>query len=140
MLGRTTYTREELDHARASTTAQLAAYRELASASRGEPALAAFEPLVFNAMALALDRRFVHRVRTVTGKDTNPISELELICDSLMLNDGTFRTGTVVKYVPGQAVVGLAPGDRIALTADEFERLSAAFLDHLERTCVPSAT
>ncbi|MEA2312309.1 MAG: hypothetical protein QOE28_2277, partial [Solirubrobacteraceae bacterium] len=34
----------------------------------------------------------------------------------------------VIKYVPGQAVLKIAPGDRIVVTADGFKALSRAFL------------
>jgi len=136
MLGRKTYTQEELDHAKASVATQLGAYGALASVAAETSELAAFEPLFFNNMALVLDRLFVHRVRLVTGKDSNPLNEVELICESLMENDGVFRTGTVVRYLPDQSVTGLQAGDRIRLTADVFARLSAAFFDELDRRFV----
>jgi hypothetical protein len=41
-------------------------------------ALEAFEVLFFNNMALVLDRYFVHRLRMVTGKDGNPLNEVEM--------------------------------------------------------------
>lgn len=56
-----------------------------------------FEPLFFNNLALALDRFFVHRLRVVTGKDTNALNELELICDSLMNNENVMRGASVIK-------------------------------------------
>jgi putative polyketide hydroxylase len=39
-------------------------------------------------------RYFVHRLRMVTGKDGNPINEVELISDSLMNNDGVLGANT----------------------------------------------
>ena len=54
-------------------------------------ALEAFQPLLFNNMTLILDRYFVHRLRTVTGKDGNPLNEVELLSESLMNNDGVLR-------------------------------------------------
>jgi hypothetical protein len=69
----------------------------------------------------------------VTGKDGNPLNEVEMICDSLMNNNGVLRGNTVVKYIPEQSVVKLKIGDQIRLTAEEFERLSAAFFAELER-------
>jgi hypothetical protein len=85
---------------------------------------------------LVLDRYFVHRLRTVTGKDPNPLNEVELLTESLLNNDGVLRTGNVVRWVPEQSVLGLRAGDRIRLTADDFERLSTAFLAELERRFV----
>ena len=84
-------------------------------------------------MALVLDRFFVHRVRPVSGKDGNPLNELELISDSLMNNAGVFRGNNVIKYVPEESILHLRLGETIKLSAAEFERLSAAFLDELQR-------
>lgn len=131
MLGRKSYTQAELDHAKATIAAQLAAYRKLVK-SVGDAALEGFEPLFFNNMVLALDRPFVHRVRMVTGKDGNPLNEVELIADSLMNNDSVLRGNNVIELVPDQSVLGLEIGDRIALSEAQFARLSKAFLAEIE--------
>jgi hypothetical protein len=139
MLGRKNYTQAELDHNKAVIGAQLATYRALETAAgeakdpKVRAALESFEPLFFNNLLLALDRPFVHRVRPVTGKDGNPLNEVEMICDALMLHDGIFTKSTVLKMVPDQSVLELQFGDPIRLSADQFERLSAAFFDELER-------
>jgi hypothetical protein len=139
MLGRKNYTQDELDQARSAVDQQLAAYRTLVEAIDGatqDPnvmsALDAFEPLFLNNVTLALDRYFVHRIRVVTGKDGNPLNEVELISDSLMNNDGVLRGNNVIKLVPDQSVVKLEIGDRIRLSAAQFERLSTAFLAEIE--------
>ena len=85
----------------------------------------------FNNMTLVLDRYFVHRLRIVTGKDGNPLNEIELLADSLMNNDGVLLGNNVIKYVTEQAVVKLKIGDSIKLTETEFEQLAAAFLAEL---------
>jgi hypothetical protein len=127
MLGRKDYTKDELDHAKAAVAEQLAAYRTFARVATTD-----FEALYFNNMLLVLDRHFVHRVRAVTGKDGNPINEVELLAESLMNNDGIFRGNNVLTYAPEQSVVKLNVGDRIRLTADQFDRLSAAFFAEME--------
>jgi hypothetical protein len=139
MLGRKNYTQDELDQARSAVDQQLAAYRTLVEAIDGaaqdpkvRSALDAFEPLFLNNLTLALDRYFVHRIRVVTGKDGNPLNEVELISDSLMNNDGVLRGNNVIKLVPDQSVVKLEIGDRIRLSAAQFERLSTAFLAEIE--------
>jgi hypothetical protein len=139
MLGRKTFTQDEIDHAKSVVDQQLAAYTKLVKATDGATseakvasAHAAFEPLFFNNMVLALDRFFVHRVRLVTGKDTNPLNEVELLVDSLMNNDGVLRGDTVIKYVPDQSVLKLKAGEPIRLTAAQFEGLSKAFFAELE--------
>ena len=126
MLGRNAYEPHELAHARAVVKKQLADWR---SAGAGGD----LEATYFNGMVLALDRPFVHRIRKMTGKDTNPLSEVELVVDSLIDNGGRFDVGTVVKYQPEKSVLGLAPGDQIRLTADDYERLATAFLDEVAR-------
>jgi hypothetical protein len=139
MLGRKDYTREELERGKAAVKQQLAAYKKLAKAmgaatdKKAASVLADFETNYFNNLTIVLDRYYVHRVRTVTRKDANPLNEVELITESLMANDGVLRTNNVIKYVPEQTVVKLQAGDKIKLTQSDFERLSAAFFAELER-------
>jgi hypothetical protein len=125
MLGRKDFTADEIAAAKDSVQAALTAFAEAGS----PPAL---ETVFFNDAVLALDRRFVHRVRMVTGKDGTPLNELELIATSLMDHGGKFQTNTVIKYVPASSVLGLSPGDPIALTAEQFAQLAAACFDELE--------
>ena len=139
MLGRKDYTREEIDNARAAVRRQLAAYDNIASAAGDEPtgtkvraALEPFEALFFNNMVVVLDRYFVHRIRPVTGKDGNPLNEVELLCDSLINNNGVFRGNNVIKYVPEKSVLQTGIGDVIQLTQEDFRRLAAAFFADLE--------
>jgi hypothetical protein len=136
MLGRKDYTQKELDDARAAMEAQLAAYRRLVDAAASDPdvtaALEAFEPLFVQNLVLALDRRFVHRLRMVTGKDGNPLNELELLTESLLNNDGILRGNNVIKFIPDQSVLGLEIGERIEPGATEFQALVGAFLREIE--------
>jgi hypothetical protein len=94
------------------------------------------ETSYFNGLVLALDRPFVHRIRKMTGKDTNPLSEVELLVDSLIGNGGRLAVGTVIKYQPEKSVLGLNPGDEIRLGADDYEKLATAFLDELAKRSV----
>jgi hypothetical protein len=136
MLGRKNFTPEELDHATSAIDRQLAAYKRLVEAiDTSDPKVAAaledFEPLFVNNLTLALDRPFVHRLRGVTGKDGTPLNEVELLVESLMNNDGVLRGNNVIKFVPDESVLKLNIGDRIRLSAAQFERLSKAFLAEL---------
>lgn len=140
MLGRKSYTREELDRAKATIEQQLAAYQTYVAAvadattdQKVDAAREAFEARFFNNLVLILDRYFVHRLRMVTGKDGNPLNEVELLSDSLMNHDGVLRGNNAVRYVPEESVVKLQLGDTIRLTADDFARLAAAFFAELER-------
>lgn len=41
----------------------------------------------------------------VTGKDGNPLNEVELLADSLMNNEGILRGNNVIKLIPDQSVL-----------------------------------
>jgi hypothetical protein len=66
---------DEVESAKSDVAQQLAAYRNPAEAvaATTDPtaaaALEAFEVRLTTGLILALDRRFVHRVRMITGKD-----------------------------------------------------------------------
>ena len=137
MLGRKDYTKDELNHAQASVDELLSAYKRLVKAvgatsdKKAQAALAAYEPIMAKNMVLALDRPFVHRLRVGTGKDCNPLNEVELIVESLINNDGVFRGNNVIKYRADEAVLHLDNGERIELDAGSFEALANAFLDEI---------
>ena len=139
VLGRKSYTREEVDACRAALDQALAAHAALtdavAAATPADKVAAALEELdgvLFNDLLLVLDRWFVHRLRGITGKDATPLNEVELISDSLRDNRGIFQGNNVIRYVPEQAVVGLRPGDRIRLSRQDFERLAGGTFAELE--------
>jgi hypothetical protein len=139
MLGRKDYTREELAQGKKAVRQQLAAYKKLVKAIDGgatDPtvaeALNEFEPLLFNNMTLVLDRYYVHRLRSSSGKDGNPLNEVELLADSLMNNGGKLRGNNVIKYKPEESVLKLELGDKINVSASDFDRLSKAFLADID--------
>jgi len=139
VLGRKTFTATEIEGARARIDATVAAASAIARAnteSATNPkvanALAKLQPHFFNSLLLALDRPFVHRIRAVTGKDGNPLNEVELLCESLMDHGGVLTKNNVIKLDPEQSITGITYGDTIALTADEFTTLASAFFAELE--------
>ena len=133
MLGRKDYTQEELTSCKLAIGAQLEAYKGV-EASVGAEALAGFEGPFFTSMVLALDRWFVHRVRAVSGKDGNPLNEVELIVDSAHAPRRRpareQRASSTCRAIQSS---GLEIGDRVSLTREQFERLSDAFLAEIER-------
>jgi hypothetical protein len=72
------YDKKYIDGCRSKIASQISAYKEPVATARGlcesgrtrlDSAVEAFEPVFFNNMALVLDNYFVHRSRTIEGKD-----------------------------------------------------------------------
>ncbi|HEY8301139.1 MAG TPA: hypothetical protein VIG48_04515 [Jatrophihabitans sp.] len=128
MLGRKDFTQDEIDNGRTAVERRLAAFDALAAPARKTEQDAG----LFNDLVLALDRRYVHRLRSVTGKAGTPLNELEIIVESLLNHRGVLTEIAVIKYAPEQAVVGLKPGDSVLLTRADFARLAAGVFDELQ--------
>ena len=133
MLGRKTFTPDEIEGARRALHDHLTAVRDAMAALGAGPVRDALEHHATTTGLLALDRPFVHRVRLVTGKDANPLNEVELLVEALLDHAGVLTTNNVVKYLPERTVLGIAPGARVALTVDDLDRLGAAFFAELEK-------
>jgi hypothetical protein len=114
---------------------QLAAYDALAASVKGnaksEAALAAFAPGHFNAMLLALDHHFMHRMRGAEGKDGNPLNEVRMLSDAIMEHDGVLQENKTIKYKAEKSVAGIAVGATISLNAETFEKLARAYIAEL---------
>jgi hypothetical protein len=132
MLGVRKYEQSYIDKCRTRVNADVSAFQALAAEGSGE-AMEAFEPRFFNNMVLVLDELCVHRLRTVEGKDGNPLNEVRVLAESLMNNGGTMTADKAIKLDPAKSVLGYAPGDEIKVTAADFERLSEAYFAELER-------
>lgn len=118
--------------------AQIRAYRDLVGAAskasgmsltRIDAALAAFEPAFFNNLLIALDARFAGR-----PNDRGPLAELRTLAASLTHNGGVLAADPAIPYDADASVLRIEPGERIALNADDFEALCAAFLAAIEKT------
>lgn len=123
-----TPTAAQVQAARDEIAAQIQTYRDLVGAAskasgmsltRIDAALAAFEPAFFNNLLVALDARF--RGPDATGDGAR--AEVRLLADALLA-----RGGVLAADAP---VLRLDAGERVALNADDFETLCAAFLDQL---------
>jgi hypothetical protein len=125
------YAKDYVDACRANVAAQLGSYRKVLAAKPLE--LGAFAREFFNHMILALDRYFVHRGRTMEGKDGNPLNEVRLLCDAIMENQGRMSANRTIRYEPEASILKFKAGDEIRLNADDFARLSAAFFDEIEK-------
>jgi hypothetical protein len=139
MLGRKNYTRQEIDTARAMVEADLRAYRALPAAAKTK----AFEANFFNREVLLLDYLFVHRLTGAEGKDGNPLNEVRVLCNSLLLNQGRVQVdkqpgwpmsaGSSLKLPPEKSMLKLKVGDEVELSETDFVRLSTAFFTELEK-------
>jgi len=138
MLGTNTYPAACVQAARDEIAAQIQAYRDLVGAAskasgmsltRIDAALAAFEPAFFNNLLIALDARFAQR----PSGAGDVLDEVRTIVAALLAHAGVMTGAADVGYDPSRSVLRLEPGDRIALNADDFEALCAAFLAEIEK-------
>ena len=130
MLGRYSYPKDFIDRRRMAMDTQVAAY-DAVKESVPEPAAVAFEALYFGNLVMLLDYGFVHRLRGQEGKDGNPLNEVRMLADSILLNSGVLAGNSTIKYSPGEAVLGLEVGETIALTKADFLKLAGAFFDEM---------
>jgi hypothetical protein len=128
MLAVSSYPKHHIDAARTDIAATLAAFDALPAGAARD----ALAPVLFNNMVLALDARFLHRVRNKEGKDGNPLNEVRLLCEALTEHGAVLADPPkTMKYKSEVAVLGLAPGDAIVLSRDDFAALSDAFFTEL---------
>ena len=130
MLGMKSYSREYVDAVRARVAADADAF----ASSKARAAV--LEPVVFRNLLLGLELSFVHRLRTLEGKDGNPLNEVRVVCNSLLLNDGVLTADKGIKLDPSRSVLGIAYGEQIVLDAASFARLADAFFAELEKRFV----
>jgi len=134
-----TYSQDYIDACRARVDADLRAYRKQV----GKAPTKEFEARFFNAQVLLLEHMFVHRLAGLEGKDGNPLNEVRVICNSLLLNGGTLQVeklpgwptsaGGSIKLPPEKSILKLKAGDNVKLSEDDFLRLSKAFFAEIEK-------
>jgi hypothetical protein len=132
MLGMKRYPREYVDKSRSKVAADVAAFRKLAAKTTVD----GFESTFFNNMVLVLDHLFVHRLRTVEGKDGNALNEVRVLGDSIMDNNGILLADKSIKLSPAKSVLKYEQGDQITLSEAQFKQLSKAYFDEIERKFV----
>ena len=132
MLAVTSYPEVYVQLTAAKVDEQVATYAALAASVKGnakaEAALAAFAPGYFNAMLLALDHHFMHRMRGAEGKDGNALNEVRMLGDAIMEHDGVLQENKTIKYRAEKSVAGIAVGETVALDAETFGRLAQAYV------------
>ena len=138
MLGMKAYTKDYIDACRARVDADLRAYRKQVGRAPSKE----FEARFFNDQVLLLDYIFVHRLSGIEGKDGNPLNEVRVLCNSLLLNQGKLQVDKLTGWPssavssltlpPEKSLLGLEMGDDINLSEDDFVRLSKAFFAEIE--------
>ncbi|HEX9339846.1 MAG TPA: hypothetical protein VF992_01560 [Thermoplasmata archaeon] len=139
MLGMKKYPKDYIAACRARVEADLRAYRTQA----GKAPSKEFEARFFNDQVLLLDYMFVHRFTGIEGKDGNPLNEVRILCNSLLLNRGKLQVDKLpgwpnsassgIRLPPEKSVLGLKAGDEVRLSEGDFGRLSKAFFAELEK-------
>ena len=139
MLGMKTYSQDYIDACRAKVEADLRAYRKQV----GKAPSKEFEGRFFNDQVLLLDYMFVHRLTGIEGKDGNPLNEVRVLCNSILLNQGKLQVeklpgwpnsaGASTKLTPEKSVLKLKVGDEVKLTEADFVLLCKAFFGEIER-------
>ena len=122
------YKKDYVAACRSKMEAQLKAYKALPKS----PALAAFEPLFFGNLILAMDAFFVHRSRGLEGKDGNPLNEVRMICNSILANEGVMTGDKTIKWNPETSTLKLQIGSPIRLNESDFVRLYKAYFAEME--------
>src|SRR5438094_7070691 len=139
MLGMKTYSQDYINACRARAEANLRAYRKQV----GKAPTKEFEDRFFKDQVLLLDYMFVHRLSGIEGRDGNPLNEVRVLCNSILLNKGKLQVDRLqgwpnsavsgLKLPPEKSVLKLKPNDEVRLSEADFERLSKAFFAELEK-------
>src|SRR5207247_7405469 len=139
MLGMKTYSQDYIHASRPSAEPDLRAYRkQVAEASSKE-----FEDRFFKDQDLLLDYMFVHRLSGIEGRDGNPLNEVRILCNSILLNKGKLQVDKLpgwpnsavsgLKLPPERSLLKLQVGDEVRLTEADFVRLSKGFFAEIEK-------
>ena len=139
MLGMKKYSKHYIDACAARVHADLRAYRKQVRKAPSKD----FEVRFFNDQVLLLDHMFVHRLTGIEGKDGNPLNEVRVLCNSILLNQGKLQVDKLpgwpnsaissLKLPPDRSVLKFSPGDQVKLTEADFVRLFKAFFAEVEK-------
>jgi len=129
MLGMRTYTKKYIAASRSKVEGDLSTYKALTA---GGKISGAFETTFFNNMIIVLDHLFVHRLRTVEGKDGNPLNEVRMLSDSIMNNNQKLAIDKSIVYDASQSILKVKVGDEIKVNEADFLLLYKAFFAEIE--------
>src|SRR6266699_6258698 len=124
---------------RARVDGDLRAYRKQV----GNAPSKEFEARFFNDQVLLLDYMFVHRFSGIEGRDGNPLNEVRILCNSILLNKGKLQVDKLpgwpnsavsgLKLPPEKSLLKIQVGDEVRLTEADFVRLYKAFFAEIEK-------
>ena len=133
------YSEDYIAACRARVDGDLRAYRKQV----GNAPSKEFEARFFNDLVLLLDYMFVHRLTGIEGKDGNPLNEVRILCNSVLLNQGRLQVdrlpgwpnsaSTGMELPPEKSLLKLKVGEEVRLNESDFVRLSKAFFAELEK-------
>jgi hypothetical protein len=132
MLGVKTYEPAYIDQCRARIEEQLASFDKLAKSANSDAA-DQFSPAFFANLIIVMDAMFVHRLRTMEGKDGNALNEVRMLAESIMTNHSVLAANTTIKYKPDNAVLKITVGGTICVDRAGFTQLADAFFNELQR-------
>ena len=134
MLGMKTYERGYVNACRAKIDADVRAFKR--SGAKG------LETTFFNNLVLKMEYMFVHRFSGIEGKDGNPLNEVRVLCNSILLNEGKLQVEKLpgwpnsavagLKLPPDTSVLRLRVGDEVKVSEADFARLAKAFFAEIE--------
>jgi hypothetical protein len=85
----------------------------------------------------------VHRLTGIEGKDGNPLNEVRVLCNSIVLNGGKLQieklpgwpmsAGGSLRLPQEKSVLKLTAGDEVRLSEADFARLAEAFFAELKK-------
>ena len=135
MLGMKTYEREYVNACRAKIDADVRVFKR--SGAKG------LETTFFNNLVLKMEYMFVHRFSGIEGKDGNPLNEVRVLCNSILLNEGKLQVEKLpgwpnsavagLKLPPDTSVLRLRVGDEVKVSEADFARLAKAFFAEIEK-------
>ena len=134
MLGMKTYERTYVDACRAKIDADVRAFQKFGAKG--------LETTFFNNLVLKLEYMFVHRLTGIEGKDGNPLNEVRVLSNSILLNHGRLQVdklpgwpnsaGAGLTLPPDKSVLKLKVGDEVKVGEAGFVRLAKAFFAEIE--------
>ena len=83
-------------------------------------------------MVMVMDSCLTHRTRGLEGKHGNPLNEVRILCNSLMLNHGIVSADKTTKSDPAKSILKYRVGDEIGVDEDGFRAIFAACFAELE--------